>query len=90
PFAIGTPLAGFRRHGDQKTSRFSTQYSDEALRSLQKHGGELSKGVGRSFCRDRLPSVLQSLARKAGLLHESRVIGRSRDNRRWELASAYV
>jgi len=90
PFAIGAPLAGFRRHGDQKTSRFSTQYTDEALRSLRKHGGELSKGVGRSFCRDRLPSVLQSLALKAGLLHESKSIRRSRDNARWELVNNYV
>ena len=90
PFALGVPLAGFRRHGDQKTSRFSAQYSDEALRSLRKHGGGPHNGFGRSFCRDRLPSILQPLAREVGLLHESKLISRSRDNARWELTNVYV
>ncbi len=90
PFALGVPLAGFRRHGDQKTSRFAQQYGDEALRSLRKHGGEIAKGIGRSFCRDRLPSVLRPLALKMGLLYESKLISRSRDNARWEFVSVYV
>lgn len=87
PVAVSVPLAGFRRHGDQKTSKFSAKYEEQAMKSFVKNGGRLSIGRGRAICRDRLPTFLHPLASKLGFLHEAKVIQRSRDNMRWELLS---
>jgi glycosyltransferase involved in cell wall biosynthesis len=83
PVSISVPLAGFRRHGEQKTSKFSAIYAEQAMQALVRNGGKMQRGVLRSFSRDRLPSALQSIALKFGFLHRALVISRSRDNMRW-------
>lgn len=90
PVAISVPLAGFRRHGDQKTSKFSAAYAKQAKTALVRNGGKIASGLLRSFARDRLPAALQPAALKIGFLHHSHVISRSRDNTRWVLVQTVL
>lgn len=90
PVAVSVPLAGFRKHGNQKTSRHSSEYASQAMHAFRKNGGKVCRGTGRSFCRDRLPSSMRSIAQSLGLLHKSRIVRRSRDNKRWEMVAILV
>ena len=53
-YAVGTPLGGFRMHGQQKTSHSIELYYSEALESLKRNGGRPASAIG---------SVLRSAAR---------------------------
>lgn len=93
PVAVSVPLAGFRRHGDQKTSREIARYEEQAALAFQRSEGLRQPplfGAFRRFCRDRMPSILTPLATHAGLLHESLICRRSRDNSKWLLETIYV
>jgi glycosyltransferase involved in cell wall biosynthesis len=65
-YAVGTPLAGFRVHGDQKTARERSAYFEEAKRSLSERGGRTA---------GRIQSLVQSqvVARLPGRLRRSLV-----------------
>lgn len=88
PVAVSVPLAGFRKHGDQKTSRELDKYQAQAMTAFRRHFGEPA-GAGshasRNFCRDRLPAAFYPMAQSMGLLFPAKVIVRSRDNNHWEL-----
>jgi hypothetical protein len=61
-YAAGTPLGGFRSHGDQKTARQLTAYFDEACRSLLERGGKprgLLASVAEKAVGARLPGRLR-------------------------------
>jgi len=90
PYAVSVPLAGFRRHGNQKTSKDLNRYESQALTSFRRQGGKVSSGCLRNFCRDRLPCVLYPLARAGGCLFPAKVIQRSRDDSAWMIREVFV
>ncbi|MCK9589888.1 MAG: glycosyltransferase [Terrimicrobiaceae bacterium] len=90
PFAISVPLGGFRRHGNQKTSKALERYQAQAMSSFRRHGKKLAAGIMRNFCRDRLPCALYPIARVAGWLHTAKVIQRTRDNSAWVIHEVSV
>lgn len=90
PFSISVPLGGFRRHGDQKTSKDLNRYQTQAMVSFQKHGKNFSRASLRNFCRDRLPCALYPIAKAAGWLHPAKVIQRTRDNSAWMIREVLI
>ncbi len=90
PFAISVPLGGFRRHGNQKTSKALEHYQVQAMSSFRRHGNGPAKGRLRDFCRDRLPCALYPVARAMGWLRSAKVIQRSRDNSAWVIQEVAV
>jgi glycosyltransferase involved in cell wall biosynthesis len=64
-YFLDAPVAGFRRHGDQKTGRAPQRYGEEALDSFRRHGG-------------RAPVAplarLALLARRAGVTKPKRTV----------------
>jgi hypothetical protein len=90
PYAVSVPLAGFRRHGNQKTSKALSCYQAQALAAFHSHGGKFASGHLRNFCRDRLPCALYPAARAAGCLFPAKVIERRRDNSAWIIREVLV
>ena len=88
---IGSVLAGFRQHGNQRSINEKTAYFEEALRSLHQHGGE-SEGGMISWVREsgwgaRWPlKILPSL----GWIQPVRNIRWSVAERRWGLHQEWV
>lgn len=76
PVAISVPLAGFRRHGDQKTGRDIERYRTEAREAFERHypDATATSPAIRNFCRDRLPAGFRSMALRWGGLFTGRVI----------------
>lgn len=91
-YAVDAPLAGFRQHGDQKTSHQKEEYQREAAEILAGGGGR-TPGTLRSSLRSaaaRLcPETLQPLAARAGLLHPCKLCLRKRDETGWRIVSAW-
>lgn len=76
PIALSSPLAGFRRHGDQKTGRDIERYRTEAAEAFQKHfpQAKVTGSALRNFCRDRLPAGWRPAAVGWGGLFTGRVL----------------
>jgi hypothetical protein len=83
-WAIGTPLAGFRRHGDQKTAHEMDGYVAEAQAVLRARGGRPEASLAGAVRRlamqavgarplSRLSPRLGRVLARAGLLHEAPV-----------------
>jgi hypothetical protein len=76
-YAVGTPLGGFRSHGDQKTARELTAYFEEACRSLASHGGRpygpLESWAQRAI-QTRLPGRVRKWSVGGGLVARRPVI----------------
>ncbi len=92
-YAVSTPLAGFRQHGDQQTVRAREAYFDQARRAHSHHFGETAAGFRarlRPIARDRVPVALHPVLRRLGLLHPARVITRARDNSAWQITRVLV
>ena len=91
-FGIDAPLAGFRRHEEQKTAQRFAEYSREAEAALAKYGGTHRGTVWRVSreCARRMPAVCWPALAGAGLMHRSRCV--TRDLRRgvWTLADRFV
>jgi glycosyltransferase involved in cell wall biosynthesis len=90
-YAVDTPLAGFRQHGDQKTTHQKEFYRREATQILHEHGGR-APGFFRSSLRAaaarHCPESLRSLASRAGLMHPCQLCVRKRDESGWQLISS--
>lgn len=91
-YAVDTPLAGFRQHGDQKTGHSKEQYQREARQILSEAGGKLPsvvrtslRAAGARYC----PAFLQPLAAQASLLHSCKLCLRKRDESGWNLVNAW-
>ncbi len=87
-YAVDTPLAGFRNHGDQKTSQFKDEYQREALQILHEGGGRAPgylKSSLRSAAARHCPDTLRPLAAQLGLLHPCHLCLRQRDESGWRL-----
>jgi len=85
-YAVTVPLAGFRRHGNQQTSRALQSYFQQAKRAQQQHfPGRQSSSYRklRPIARDRAPEFLRPALKSNGLLHCAKVITRNRDNSSW-------
>lgn len=91
-YAVDTPLAGFRQHGDQKTSRQSTLYGNET-RDILAHNGGRFPGYLRSSLRAAAarscPQMFRGVAASLGLLHPCKLCLRKRDETGWYLSSSY-
>lgn len=69
-YAVATPLAGFRRHGDQKTARHFNAYLEEAEEVFRRAGGRprgalasaFKRTFFRAFCGRPLRRVPRALA----------------------------
>ena len=90
-YAVDTPLAGFRQHGDQKTGQSKNQYQEEAMHILRSGGG-ITPGAVKSSLRSLAarccPDLLRPLAAGAGLLHPCKLCLRRRDETGWRIVSA--
>jgi glycosyltransferase involved in cell wall biosynthesis len=73
-YAVGTPLAGFRVHSDQKTALHLKEYIEEAKQVLRESGHSRPYGRAESFFRGRvLQYIPRRWAMKFGLLYPSKV-----------------
>jgi len=91
-YAVDTPLAGFRQHGDQKTNHSKSEYQREALEILRSEGGAVPgfvksslRSVAARFC----PELLRPTAARFGLLHSCKLCLRRRDETGWRIVSAF-
>ncbi|MBI3182681.1 MAG: glycosyltransferase [Myxococcales bacterium] len=97
--AVATPLAGFRRHSEQKTARELERYSAEAEQVLLSHGGKpyrpwesllrrslWTAGGGRPL--RKLPRWLGQPLARSGVLGPTRVC--VWNGAGWEIAADYV
>jgi len=90
-YAVDTPLAGFRQHGDQKTGHSMEQYQREAREILSAAGGRLPGMVRtslRALAARSCPESLRPRAAQMGLLHPCKLCLRKRDETGWRLVSA--
>lgn len=89
--AVSAPLAGFRRHGDQKTGNAMDTYRTQAAQAASRHFPESPTSAGwRNFCRDRLPAALRPLAVAAGGLFPARTLVHDPADDRWRLQDILV
>ncbi|MDR3400928.1 MAG: glycosyltransferase family 2 protein [Chthoniobacter sp.] len=90
-YAVDTPLAGFRQHGDQKTNQLKNEYQREATQILREGGG-VTPGYFRSSLRSaaarHCPDFLRPLAAGCGLLHPCKLCLRRRDETGWRITPA--
>jgi len=89
-YAVDTPLAGFRQHGDQKTNQLKNEYQREAMDILREAGGVTPgylKSSLRSAAARLCPDVLRPLAGSLGLLHPCKLCLRRRDETGWRIVS---
>ena len=92
-YSVGVPLAGFRRHGDQKTSRALEHYTKQAKLAFLRSGGRCdsaSRRRLRSLCRGPLPHFLRPWAARAGLMYCAKGCERSRDNSQWQMVETFA
>ena len=85
------PIAGFRRHADQKTSREGDKYKSEALSCLLRHGGRSGSRIASGMAlwlRRALPNRLKPLAFGLGALAPGKVCVFDGDRDRWMIAEA--
>lgn len=71
-FVVQTPLAGFRFHGDQKTSHHLDKYLDETKSVFLRYGGHTS-GRLRSFFRKYAHYIPKYLGIKLGLFYSTKI-----------------
>ena len=90
-YAVDTPLAGFRQHGDQKTSQQKDFYQSESMAILNQGGGELPgyfrtslRAAAAKYC----PETLRPLAANFGLLRPCKLCLRKRDETGWQIVSS--
>ena len=62
-YGVGTPLGGFRLHGEQKTAHHAAAYLQQAKEAFFKHGGR-PPGKWESFVSSKLAKLLRNLQRK--------------------------
>jgi IS30 family transposase len=84
-YSVTITLAGFRRHGDQKTSRGIDRYRAQAMESFQRHGKGFSNRRLRTFARKVLPQQLKTLAAKLGWLYPAKIVKKNRDTGEWAI-----
>ena len=84
-YSVTLPLAGFRRHGDQKTSRGMERYRTQAMESFRQHGRGFSNKPIRTFARQVLPGRLKPLAARFGWLNRSKIVKRHRNTGEWAI-----
>jgi len=82
-YSVMVPLPGFRRHGDQKTSRDMARYRAQAMESFRRHGQGFSNHRLRNFARQFLPHQLKPLAAKFGWLYLAKIVKKSRNTGEW-------
>lgn len=82
-YSVTVPLAGFRRHGDQKTSRDMARYRAQAMESFRRHGQGFSNRRLRTFACQFLPHQLKPLAAKLGWLYPAKIVMKNRDTGVW-------
>jgi len=90
-YGVDTPLAGFRRHGDQKTSHQPDLYNSECVQILAANGGSIPGFLRRSLraaAARSCPESVRPLAAQLGLLHSCRLCLRKRDESGWQLVSS--
>jgi len=91
PYAVDTPLAGFRQHGDQKTNQLKNEYQHEATQIFREGGGTTPgyvKSSLRSAAARCCPDFLRPVAAGFGLLHPCKLCLRRRDESGWRIVSA--
>jgi glycosyltransferase involved in cell wall biosynthesis len=90
-YAVDTPLAGFRQHGDQKSALQKDTYQREAAQILSEAGGRVPSYMRsslRALAAKNCPETLRPLATRCGLLHSCRLVLRKRDETGWRIVSS--
>lgn len=89
-YAVETPLGGFRRHGDQRSSLLRETYERESGEILRAAGGNVPgrwRSALRSNVARHLPGPLHPWAHHCGLLHAGRVCTFLSADKGWKIAS---
>jgi glycosyltransferase involved in cell wall biosynthesis len=89
---VAAPIAGFRVHGAQLTSRVYDQYHGEAKQALEKYGGRVA-GPGWRLLRElaaRLPVAMHPLLVDTGLMHRSSMVRWNLAEARWEMVERFI
>ncbi len=89
-YCVALPLAAFRRHGDQKTSRYMERYCSQAMESFRLHGRGFSSRRQRAFARQVVPKALKPLAAKLGLLYPAKIVKRVKDTGQWAVQEIFA
>lgn len=88
-YAVDTPLAGFRRHGDQKTAKAEQTYKDEAMEALLRHGGRprgaMTSAVSLALKR-ACPNRMKPLVSRMGLLALGKVCSHDPRDGTWRIS----
>ncbi len=93
PVAVKVPLAGFRQHGAQQTSRAREVYQQAARRAWEQQSGRGWPSVVRClrwWAREQKLVLPKAWFGRLGLLHRGWVIERARDNSRWVKREVWV
>lgn len=93
PVAVKVPLAGFRQHGAQQTSRAREAYQQAARRAWERQSGRGWTSVvrwWRWWAREQKLMLPKAWLGRLGLLHRGWVVERTRDNSRWVKREVWV
>lgn len=90
--SVSAPLAGFRKHGRQKTIAARGEYQAQAMAAVRKHHSDFqpSSKTWRPIARDRLPHGLSALAEQFGWLHRAKVCERNAENTAWQIREVFI
>ncbi len=89
-YCVALPLAAFRRHGGQKTSRDMEHYCAEAIDSFRRYGRGFSSRRIRTLARDLLPQQLKPLAAKVGWLYPAKIVKRLKHTGAWAIQDTFA
>lgn len=82
-YSVTVPLAGFRRHGDQKTYRDMARYRVQTMKSFRRHGRGFSNRRLQTLARKVLLQQLKPLAAKLGWLYPAKIVKKNCDTGEW-------
>jgi glycosyltransferase involved in cell wall biosynthesis len=89
-YCVNSPLAAFRRHGDQKSSKDMKRYIDQATNSFRRHGKNASNKNLRKFSRNVLPEHLKPIAAKLGWLYTAKIVRKPKHISEWTIQNIYA
>jgi glycosyltransferase involved in cell wall biosynthesis len=92
-YGVGTPLGGFRVHGNQKTAFHLKEYQKEAASLLRRYGGRpygRIESISHRYFLQFLPAKLQRFLTPFGLAHPTKVIIHEGRAGGWRIAKAYM
>jgi glycosyltransferase involved in cell wall biosynthesis len=89
-YCVNSPLAAFRRHGEQKSVKDMNRYVSQATSSFRRHGKNASNRNLRKLSRNVLPECLKPIAAKLGCLYTAKLIRKTKQTGEWTIQDIYA